>query len=356
MSMMGSSASANPGIATMPALVYAGPAAGVELAVRPVPVPSGDADVLVRVAATGVCGTDRGIVLGSFPAVAGVILGHEAVGEVAAVGPAVDALRPGDAVVVNPTYYCGVCRPCRRGMSAHCLAKEGREIGVDCDGTMAGYVLLPARFVHRLPDGMGLRRAAQVEPLACVLNNLAAAAPRPGDHILIFGGGPIGTLCALVLAAQGARVNLAEQDPRRAELARDILPARVAVAAGPATGLKPDVVIDAVGTVLEDALGRVENGGTVVVMGEREGATATVGLRALATRGIRIVGAGPYSPQTFELALDLARDLPLEALITHEIPLQRHAEAFALLAAGPLSGGGYQAMKVLLVSDGGRLS
>jgi fructokinase len=340
----------------MPALVYAGPLAGVELTTRPVPEISGVDDVLVRVSATGVCGTDRGILLGNFPAVSGVILGHEAVGEVAAVGPAVSSLRPGDRVVINPTYYCGTCRPCRQGSPAHCQAKEGREIGVDCDGTMAGYIALPERFAHRLPEGMSLRRASQVEPLACVLNNLAAASPRPGDYILVWGAGPIGTLCAFVLAAQGARVSLAERDPQRADLARSILPARVSVSAGPTEGLRPDVIIDTVGTLLEDALDRIENGGTVVVMGEREGVGATVAIRSLVTRGLRIVGAGPYSPRDFKLALDLARELPLEALITHELPLERHAEGFGLLAAGPLTEGGYGAMKVLLISNEWRLS
>ena len=335
----------------MPALVYAGPQAGVELTTRPVPAISGGDDVIVRVAATGVCGTDRGILLGNFPALSGVILGHEAVGEVAAVGPAVSSLRIGDRVVINPTYYGGTCRPCRRGFPAHCQAKEGREIGVDCDGTMAGYVALPERFARPLPDGMSLRRASQVEPLACVLNNLAAASPKPGDHILILGAGPIGTLCAFVLAAQGARVSLAERDPQRADLARSILPARVSVSAGPTAGPKPDVIIDTVGILLEEALERIEDGGTVVVMGEREGVGATIALRSLVTRGLRVVGAGPYSPRDFELALDLAGDLPLEALITHELPLERYAEGFGLLAAGPLASSSYGAMKVLLVSN-----
>jgi fructokinase len=111
-----------------------------------------------------------------------------------------------------------------------------------------------------------------------------------------------------------------------------------------------------VGTLLEEALERIETGGTVVVMGEREGVGATVALRSLVTRGLRIVGAGPYSPRDFELALDLARDLPLEAMVTHELPLARYAEGFGLLAAGPGNGGSYGAMKVLLVSHDGVLS
>ncbi|MCC9305886.1 alcohol dehydrogenase catalytic domain-containing protein [Kitasatospora sp. RB6PN24] len=313
-------------------------------------------DVLVRVAATGICGTDRAILLGEFPARRGVVLGHEAVGAVAAVGAGVGSVAPGDRVVINPTYHCDRCRPCRRGMQAHCGAKAGREVGVDRDGTMADYAVVPERFVHRLPAEVPYRRGALVEPLACVLNNLAAARPRWDDRVLVVGAGPIGALCALVLARRGARVTLAERDPGRSAVARQVLPEGVRVLeAGEAVAAdSPDVVIDTTGTLPGDLLGAVAAGGTVVVMGEREAAVAAVPLRALVTRGIRLVGAGPYRPADFELAVDLARDLPLERLVTHVLPLERYAEALTMLAAtAGAAPGGYSAMKVLLTPDEG---
>src|SRR5918998_6295063 len=118
----------------MAGVVFDGPGS-TSLRRRPVPVPD-DGEVLVRIAVSGICGTDRGIVLGEFPASPGVILGHEAAGEVVASGAGVTDLVPGDRVVINPTSYCLRCPPCRRGRPAHCTEKEGREIGVDCDGTM----------------------------------------------------------------------------------------------------------------------------------------------------------------------------------------------------------------------------
>ncbi|MCD9589531.1 zinc-binding dehydrogenase [Streptomyces sp. 8ZJF_21] len=326
-------------------------------------------DVVVRVAATGICGTDRGIVLGEFPALEGVVLGHEAAGVVETVGSAVTRLRPGDRVVVNPTYHCGRCRPCRRGMAAHCTAKDGREIGVDRDGTMAGAVVVPKGFALPLPDSMSFRRAAVVEPLACVLTNVEAAAPRPDDRVLVIGGGPIGTLCALVFAHRGARTVLLERDTTRAALARDILPDGVEVVGSPGHGPGhgpglalpagvlphgPDVVVDTTGVLLEQALEIVASGGTVVVMGEREHARASVPLRPLVTRGVRVIGAGPYPPHLFEAALDLAADLPIDRIVTHTFPLAAYRDAFAALAA-PLepatAPAAYAAMKVLLVSD-----
>ncbi|MFF2041936.1 zinc-binding dehydrogenase [Kitasatospora sp. NPDC058170] len=319
-------------------------------------------EVLVEVAATGICGTDRAILLGEFPATRGVVLGHEAVGTVAATGPGAGSVAPGDRVVVNPTYHCGRCRPCRRGLPAHCAAKAGREVGVDRDGTMAGFVAVPEHFVHRLPGSVSYRRGALVEPLACVLNNLRAARPRWDDQVLVVGAGPIGALCAMVLARRGSRVTLAEHDPGRAEIARLLLPRTVRVL-GPEEAAEPgrpapDVVIDTTGSLPGGVLGTVAAGGTVVVMGEREAGVATVRLRPLVTGGIRLVGAGPYRPADFELAVDLAQDLPLEELVTHVLPLERYAEALAMLAVVPAGtdgaapGCGYRAMKVLLTPGG----
>ncbi|MFG2532997.1 zinc-binding dehydrogenase [Streptomyces sp. NPDC048516] len=346
---------------TMQALVFE-TAGQLRLESRPLPTLSHPDDVMVRVAAVGICGTDRSIVLGDFPARSGVVLGHEAVGEVVATGPAVTSLAPGGRVVINPTYHCGGCGRCRRGMAAHCTSKDGRELGVDCDGTLAEYVVVPAPFLHPLPPEVSYARAALVEPLACVLNNLTAASLRWTDRCLVIGAGPIGTLCALVLACRGHHVTVVERDTVRVELARRILPAAARVLPEPDGGLwpaaegtdsGPEVVVDTTGALPADALQVVAAGGTVVAMGERETATATIPVRSLVTRGVRLVGAGPYPPHLFQTALDLAGDLPLETLVTHALPLHRYADAFTALhvplAATRPETASYAAMKVLLL-------
>jgi 2-desacetyl-2-hydroxyethyl bacteriochlorophyllide A dehydrogenase len=326
---------------------------------RPVPLP-GDGEVLVHLAVSGICGTDRGIVLGEFPASPGVILGHEAAGEVVTLGDGVTDLAPRERVVINPTSYCLRCRSCRRGQSAYCTNKEGREIGVDCDGTMAEYLAVPQRYVHRLPKGLTFRAAALVEPLACVLNNLRCADPRPDDQILIIGAGPIGTLCAHVLITRGNRVCLVERDATRARLARGILPSAPVLHCNGCLANnfcgddRPDVVIDTTGVLLEQALAAVECGGKVVVMGEREGARARLKLRPLVTKGISVRGAGPYAPDDFEHALAAAETLDLDRLVSDVVPLQRYRDGFALLGMDTLSGPEltpYRAMKVLLACD-----
>jgi fructokinase len=334
------------------ALVAAGPRA--TLTERPAPVVSDPCDVLVGITMTGICGTDRAILLGEAQAAPGVVLGHESVGVVAAIGPAVAGLRPGDRVVINPTFYCTTCRMCRRGRMALCRAKEGREIGIDRDGTMAAYAVVPERFTHSIPDGLPDRRAALVEPLACVLNNLRCAAPGWDDTIIVLGGGPIGALCALVLAARGFRLQLTEPDPRRAALVREALPRTVDVTDGPDVAHRPDVVIDTVGTMPGPWVDLVADGATIVVMGERAGSVGAVPLRRLATAAIRVVGAGPYAPADFESALHLAVDLPLESLVSHEMPLERAGDAMAMLGV-PDPDDGYAALKILLtVADGDR--
>jgi fructokinase len=332
---------------TMRGVVFDG--TGPALATMAVPEPGEPRAALVRIRATGICGTDRAILLGEFPAAPGVVLGHESVGEVVAAGAGAGRVRPGDRVVINPTYYCGECPDCRTERARHCPHKEGRELGIDCPGTMAEFALVDERFLHPLPAGMSYRRAVLIEPLACVLANLEVAAPGWDDVVLVAGGGPIGMLAALVLAARGHRPWLAERDPVRVRLAAEVLPEVRVVHTATLDTERPDVVVDTTGVLLAEAVRVVAPGGAVVVMGEREGAAATLGARSIATRGIRVAGAGPYPPRLFEVAVRLAETLPLERLVTHELPLSRMAEAFALLGVG---GAGYRAGKVLLAPDG----
>ena len=348
--------------AVMRGVVLDGPGR-VALRDRPVPGLTGPEDLLVRVRATGICGTDRGIALGEFPARPGILLGHETVGEVAFVGPGVTSVRAGDRVVLNPTFYCGQCHRCRRGLPALCGYKDGREIGVDCDGTMTAFAVVHQRFAHRVPPSMPYQRAALIEPLACVLANLDAAPPRWDDLVTVVGGGPIGMLVALTLAVRGFAVCLVERDPLRAALAVDVLPRSVSVFANAtgrlieafdAVGRRPDLIVDTTGVLLAEAVDLVEMGGAVVVMGERQGARATLDLRSLATRAVRVIGAGPYPPHLFQVAVELATSLPLESVVTHEMPLSRASEAFALLGVRPgtTEPAEYRAGKVLLVPDG----
>ncbi len=169
--------------------------------------------------------------------------------------------------MINPTYYCNTCRTCRQDRRAFCPSKLGRELGIDCDGSMADFVVLPDRFLHPVPEHVSDQRAVMVEPLACVLNNLRAAAPGPAARTLVLGGGPIGALCALVLAHRGAPVTVVEPDPHRAGTLSSILPSTVTVSPTCLPHERADVVIDTVGTLPLPDLDLVADGATIVIMG-----------------------------------------------------------------------------------------
>ncbi|WP_145909278.1 zinc-dependent alcohol dehydrogenase [Kitasatospora viridis] len=313
---------------------------------------------MVEIVGTGVCGTDRKILLGRFPARPGVVLGHESVGVVRETGAQVRSVGVGDRVVVNPTLYCGWCVPCRRGATNFCRHKAGTEVGVDRDGTYAETVALPERFVERVPAGLPFRSAVLIEPLACVLSNVRAASLTFDDTVVVLGAGPIGMLTALVAAREARRVTVAETDGYRLERAREHFTHVVDVAGtDPAEtllktsdGERPSVVFDTTGTGLDAALRLIDDGGRVVVMGFDD--TYTVPLRPLqlTNRGIQVIGAGDYRADIFPVAVDLAAELSaaprrpgtstststststlLDRLVTHEFPLEQYPEAFAAL-------------------------
>ncbi|TJZ57394.1 hypothetical protein FCH28_08210 [Streptomyces piniterrae] len=321
------------------------------------PKPEADAptDIVVRVVQTGICGTDRSVLVGKFPAEPGVVMGHEAVGFVDSVGSAVTGHQPGDRVIINPTLYCGGCPSCLKGHWDFCVNKAGTEVGLDLDGAFAEYIRLPERFIHAMPEGMDFDRAVVVEPLACALNNIEAGDLRAGETAVIVGGGPVGVVCAMAAQHYGARVLLIEPDPYRQELCRKVFAqsddGRVSVHAPDEAELaeRGDVVIDTVGSLLEQSLGYAATRGRVVIMGYNSNAAATVRPLELLQRGLRIIGAGDYNSQLFPKAIELAQWLPLEKLVTHRFPLEEHEAAFAALAAAP--GTPYSALKVVLVPD-----
>ncbi|MEV4463703.1 alcohol dehydrogenase catalytic domain-containing protein [Micromonospora echinofusca] len=328
----------------------------LELVDRPDPACRAPDDVVLRVEQTGFCGTDRGVLLGRFSAAPGVVMGHEAVGEVCEVGAGVSTVRPGDRVVVNPTLYCGLCDRCRRGLLNFCVNKAGTELGIDRDGAFAEYLRLEERFLYAIPPDMPYDRAVLVEPLACVMNNLEAAGTRPGDRVAVLGAGPIGTVAALLADQYGATVRLLEQDPFRRRAAeaffRD-LPCRAVCVEEP--GGVPqagaDVVVDTVGSLLAEACAMAADLGRIVVMGFDAQATATVRPLELLQRGLTVIGAGDYNSLLFARAVETARHLPLEGIVTHHFGFDQVDAALAVLGIG--AGAGYAGMKVVLRPGGG---
>jgi len=186
---------------------------------RPVPEP-GPGEVLIRIAACGVCGSDatehgRGLVLAEPP----VALGHEFVGTVAALGPGTDGPPVGAVVVCGAGISCGECKPCRRGRTNLC--RQYRTIGFHQDGGLAGYVVAPADIVLDVTDsGLSTDTLALAQPMAIAVHVVRRSGLGAGDDAVIVGVGGIGAFITVVAVATGARVLVTDLDPDRLELAR----------------------------------------------------------------------------------------------------------------------------------------
>jgi (R,R)-butanediol dehydrogenase / meso-butanediol dehydrogenase / diacetyl reductase len=184
------------------------------------PRPEAD-DVLLRVRRVGICGTDLHIFQGHLDhrVPAGGVIGHETLAEVAE-APAGAGFVPGDRVVVEPLRFCGRCRACAMGASYLCY--NLKVLGVDLPGGMQEYWAVPAPRLLKVPDSLPDDHAAMIEPLAVAIHDVARAGVKPGDAVVVFGGGPIGALIAQVARHRGARVVVSEVNAFRLELLRGL--------------------------------------------------------------------------------------------------------------------------------------
>lgn len=322
----------------MKALVYRG-IGEITVEERPEPKIENPDDAIVEIVLTGVCGTDRNIYAGRFPAKPGVILGHEAVGIVREVGSAVADLAVGDRVIIDPTLHCGTCTYCREGRFNFCANKVGTEVGVDRDGTFTRYIRLPCKFLYKIPPDMSFERAVLVEPLACVLNNLEAANLQADDTVAVLGAGPIGMTVALMVQKLASRVIIVERHPVRVKSARQFFE-RVVDSAQEKDWIqaaidcnkkqKPRIVVDTTGILLCDAIELVDKGGNVVLMGFNSSYTATIKPLYLTNNGISLIGAGDYN-QNIQKSIHIAANLELERFVSHRFALGDYQTAFNLL-------------------------
>jgi threonine dehydrogenase-like Zn-dependent dehydrogenase len=320
----------------MSAAVLAGPG---QLLLEPRPVPTVQAadDVIVRVEACGICGSDLQMlsVPPGHPARTGVILGHEMSGHVEDHGSAADP--PAGLVVIDPDIKCGACEACRRGRPSLC--RRMVALGVDADGGFATYCRVPARNVYRIGEHVSPAVAALVEPLAAVQNGMERLRPVLGETAVIFGAGPVGCLFLLCLRASGvSTIWVVDPSPvRREEALR--LGATGAAAPGDSAGwdarISPDVVVDAVGRCLQDALQVVADGGRILLFGINAQARADVRQFDVTSREITIVGA-LTSRFTFPTAIAMVETMTgdLERLRPFEVELSEIGAAVERLRRG----------------------
>ncbi|MGK9232283.1 alcohol dehydrogenase catalytic domain-containing protein [Inquilinus limosus] len=330
---------------------------GAELVASTSPPAPAAGEVLIAVAAAGICGSDLHAYEWTpgyefMTAALPVTLGHEFAGTVRAVGPGVAGLEVGDRVTCWPTVACGRCFACRGGEPQHCQSRS--IVGLHADGGFAEAVRVPAANCRRVPDGLPFEIAALTEPLSVAVNAVDVADVAPGDRVVVLGPGPIGLGIAFVAQLRGAQVLLCGLDDgvrlqracemgiaHAADLGEEPLAAAVARAFdGPA-----DRVVEATGAArsVSDGLAVLRSGGILVVAGIHSGH-----LNLDLTRFVRdkkqLRAAHDTTARAFATAIDLltAHAAVLSRLITHRLPLARAVEAFELARQR-------QAVKVLLL-------
>ncbi|MBE9607219.1 alcohol dehydrogenase catalytic domain-containing protein [Acetobacteraceae bacterium H6797] len=321
------------------------PAPGLEFADLPEPSPQ-PGEVLVRVEAAGICGTDVHIdewtagyesMTGNMP----VTIGHEFAGRVVAFGEGAIGVAEGQRVTVRPSTVCGRCAACAGGNPDGCTARRG--IGIGRDGAFTSLVRVPSLNCVAVPEGLDAELAAMTEPLSVSMHAADLADIRPGQRVLVLGPGPIGLGIAAFAASAGAEVVLAGvSDAPRLATAREVGGFHCIDLAGTSLpealasigqGQAFDAVIEAAGVAaaVETGLKQLRKGGRFVVAGIHA-RPAPIDLTSLVRMEQTIHGAyrAPISDWPRVIAFLTRNAEMMRRMITHRLPLAEAMEGFAL--------------------------
>jgi 2-desacetyl-2-hydroxyethyl bacteriochlorophyllide A dehydrogenase len=333
---------------------------------RPRPAPG---ELLVKILATGVCGTDlhiytHGDWIGKAPR-AQVTMGHEFVGEVVEIGPEVEfaqkypqistAIRVGSRVCAEPHIPCGKCYWCLRGESNIC-GNIG-HLGVSKDGSFAEYMVIPAERCSLVPDSISNLEAAGIEPLACAVRAVHRSRMRVGDTVVVIGAGPMGQDVAKVASLSGASlVVVSEPNPMRRKIASAngyrlvIDPTKTDLAKAVlelTNGIGADITFEVAGlsATIDQAIAVTRPGGRLVQVGVPTG-SVTIDIRKVIISELEIIGE--HATQwDFGTSIELiaSKKVNVTSLITHTLPLEKALEGMHLAMNSQ------DAVKVVLTND-----
>lgn len=319
-------------------------------------------EILVRVKAASICGTDLRIYHGKktkgvrYPS----IIGHEFAGEVVTVGIDVTTFSVGDHVAVDPVLPCGGCHYCLNGMENVCQNRVA--IGYEYDGCFAEFVRIPAAFIIRgniqkLPEHMPFTSGALAEPLSCVINGQRKLDITVGDTVVIMGAGPIGIMHMMVAKASGASTVIVSEpnEMRRntvadfgADVTVDPLNESLKdVVLSHTDGLGADVVILAIGNprIVNDAFAIAKKGARISMFaGFTAGEMPPVDVNLIHYNELLVVGASALQRRDMKTAVSLIASgaVDVAKLVTDTFPLEAIVEAFTKAESG-------DAIKVVLL-------
>lgn len=331
----------------MKAAIYKGPGRALAIEDRPVPRP-GPGEVLVKVAACGVCHTDlhyldHGVKTFKEPP---LILGHEPSGTVAECGPEAPLFKTGERVLLPAVMTCGICRLCRLGRENICEAM--RMLGNHLDGAYAEYVIAPEKDLFRLPDSVPLEEGSLIaDALSTPFHAVTRRGEvRPGDTVVVYGCGGVGMNLVQIAVAAGGRVVAVDLSEEKLELARRFGAAEVvhAKTAGDVpkqvrrmTDGGADVAFEAIGlpATIRQAFDSVRTGGRLVVVGFASEEVALPVSRIM-FREITVLGSLGCRPVDYPPLIRMVADgrIRVKELVSHRFPLEGINEAFDLLRRG----------------------
>jgi 2-desacetyl-2-hydroxyethyl bacteriochlorophyllide A dehydrogenase len=309
----------------------------VEVTEVPDPTP-GPREVVVDVAACGLCGTDLHILQGEFAPTLPIVPGHEFAGVIAEIGSDVTELAVGDRVAVDPSLYCNECRMCRTGRNNLC--ERWNAIGVSKPGGAAEFAVTPVANCVKLPDHVRTEDAALIEPLSCAVRGYDVLRSQLASRVLIYGSGTMGLMMLQLGKLTGASsIEIVDLNPERLATAKQL---GVTATAANADELdRPggwDVVIDATGNerAIQDGLNRVAKGGTFLQFGVTDySARAVIEPYKIYNQEITITGSMAVL-HSYERAADLFANgvLDPDVFISDRLPLDDYVSALERFKAG----------------------
>ncbi|HEX7372550.1 MAG TPA: alcohol dehydrogenase catalytic domain-containing protein [Thermodesulfobacteriota bacterium] len=297
-------------------------------------------EVLIRVKAVGICGSDVRIFNEVTPGRKKIVIGHELSGEVADFGEKVHSFKKGDRVATSICIGCAICRYCRKGYFNLCDKLE--EVGVTIDGGMAEYVSVPARNVHRIPEHVSFEEATLADPLACSIRGLEMVSIQKDSWVCVLGPGTIGLLAVqiakrvlrarvVVTGTREDRLSLAQQfgadhvvNVNQDEPVKFILDK---------TDGGADFAFEATGSgkALEDAFFSTKRHGSIVAMTVHK--QVQINMEPVIRNELKVFGSICYNYKEFDQALDLIakKKVDLELFTQHTFPLTEYEKAFAFV-------------------------
>jgi L-iditol 2-dehydrogenase len=319
---------------------------------REIPEPSivREDDVKIAVSMTAVCGMDIHIYHGKFACTPPFVMGHEFVGTVAALGPKTEGLALGDRVVAQPHHgACGACAVCLAG--APQLCNEKRSLGISRDGAMADFVVVPSRYLHRIPSNIPDALATLIEPMTLVVDDFSRAGLKTGDTVVIIGAGQVALLAVVAVKAAGASrvivVGVDQDIPKRLPAAKALGADYVFIAgqddirkevSNLTDGNGVDMVMEASGSEegIATAVDIVRVCGTLCLLGMTRKPGITVAWDSMMKKILNL----KFNMMSDYVAIDKAIKIFANAktnlfpLISHMVPLEDWKEVFEELTAG----------------------